>query len=371
VTRDVLKTRLSGAWRRLRGGELTPIRAALSVAVGLAIGVTPAFGAHMFLVFAVCLPLSLDAPVSYLAANISIPPLAPFLWLAEVEIGAIVSTGHPLGLETAALRAMGPWAFAKELLLGTLLFAPTIAVLGGAVTYLVVSAVRAARPMSSFEAAVGGVAARYAKGRRSAYFYTRGKMLGDPVVRRLWELGAEEAWGEVSDVGAGRGQLGILLLESGLATKVTGLDWDTTKVRDARCAAEGLDATFEEGNVQSHPVPSCDTALLIDVLHYLTDAEQDAVLQRAVMAARQRVVIRDIDPDRGWRSGLTRLQESITTAVRFNRGARVHVRPIACIERVLRAGGLEVTVEPCWGETPFANVLVVGRRVRDRALGNT
>ena len=145
VTRDFLKTKLSVAWRRLRGGELTPLRAALSVAVGLAIGVTPAYGAHLFLVLAVCVPLGLDAPVSYLAANISIPPLAPFLWFAEIEIGSIVSTGHRLSLETAALRAVGPWAFAKELLLGTLLFAPTVAIFGGAVTYAAVAAVRLAK----------------------------------------------------------------------------------------------------------------------------------------------------------------------------------------------------------------------------------
>jgi uncharacterized protein (DUF2062 family) len=363
VTRDFLKTKLSAAWRRLRGGELTPLRAALSVAIGLAIGVTPAYGAHLFLVLAVCVPLGLDAPVSYLAANISIPPLAPFLWFAEIEIGSMLLTGHRLSLETAALRAVGPWGFAKELLLGTLLFAPTVAIFGGAVTYAAVAAVRATRPLSSFEAAVRGVAERYARGRKSAYYYARGKMRGDPLVQRLWELGADESLGEVADVGGGRGQLGILLLASGRATKVTGFDWDAAKVTDARRAAEGLDASFVEGDVRSHPVPPCDTALLIDVLHYLTDAEQDALLEGVTKAARKTVVIRDIDPDRGWRSRLTRYQESITTAVRWNLGARVHVRPIRCIERGLRAGGFDVAVEPCWEGTPFANVLVVGRRI--------
>lgn len=362
MTRNELRSKVRGAWRRLRGGELTPLRAALSVAVGLLVGVTPAFGAHIFLVLLVCVPLNLDAPVSYLAANISIPPVAPFLWLAEVEIGAWILTHHPLALDVAALRATGPWVFAKELVTGTLLFAPAVGLLGGIVTYAAVAATRKAKPRSEFEEVVARVAARYGSGSRSAYYYVRGKMLGDPVVRRAFEFAAKEPLGEVVDVGAGRGQLGILLLESKGATHVSGFDWDPAKVAEARRASKDLPASFEEGDVVTHAIPGCDCVLLIDVLHYLTDAQQDALVERAARAARSTLLIRELDPDRGWRSKATRVQESITTSAWWNRGARVRVRPISCVERALSAEGFDVTVEPCWGGTPFANVLVVGRR---------
>jgi hypothetical protein len=335
--------------------------------VGLAIGVTPVWGAHIFLVLAVCVPLGLDAPVAYLAANISIPPIAPFLALAEVEIGSWLFTRHALPLDAETLRALGMWSFARELVVGTLVFSPALAMVGGVVTYAAVSAVRGARAPSPFEAAVTRVASRYAAGRRSAFHYARGKMMGDPVVRRIWKLAAKEPLGEVSDIGSGRGQLGILLLESGAATRVAGFDWDEAKVKDAARAAEGLSASFEDGDLRSHEIAPCDTALLVDVLHYLTDDEQDALLVRAARAAKRTVLIRDLDPDRGWRSAMTRAQEAVTTSLRYNRGARVRVRPIACIERVLEAEGFEVRVEPCWGATPFANVLVVGRRRGQRA----
>ncbi len=325
-------------------------------------GVTPAFGAHIFLVLLICVPLNLDAPVSYLAANISIPPVAPFLWLAEVEIGAWLLTRHLLALDVAALRATGPWVFAKELVLGTLIFAPAIAVIGGVVTYAAVAATRRAKPRSEFEAAVARVAARYGAESRSAYYYVRGKMLGDPVVKRAFELAAKESLGEVVDVGAGRGQLGILLLESNGAMRVTGFDWDRAKIAEARRASGELSASFEEGDAVTRPIPACDSVLLIDVLHYLTDAEQEALVGRAARAARRTVLIRELDPDRGWRSVTTRVQEAITTTLRWNRGARVRVRSIACLERRLSEEGFDVTVEPCWGATPFANVLVVGRR---------
>jgi uncharacterized protein (DUF2062 family)/SAM-dependent methyltransferase len=362
VTRDELKTRVKGAWQRLRGGELTPLRAALSVAVGLAIGVTPVYGAHLFLVLAVCVPLGLDAPVSYLAANVSIPPIAPFLALAEVEIGAWLLTRHALALDAATLKTLGVWAFARELVVGTLVFAPAMALGGGLVAYAAVSLVREPRSKTAFEEAVHRVAQRYARGRRSAFYYARGKMLGDPVVKRVFELATREPLGEVTDVGSGRGQLGILLLEARGATKVLGFDWDTAKVRDAERAAAGLDASFEVGDARTHDVAACDTALLVDVLHYLTGEEQDALLTRAARAARKTVLIRDLDPDRGLRSFLTRVQEAVTTFVRWNRGARVFVRPIACIVRALEAEGFEVRVEPCWEGTPFANVLVIATR---------
>ena len=337
------------------------MRAALSVAVGLLVGVTPLWGAHIFLVLAICVPLGLDAPVSYLAANISMPPLAPFLVLAEVDIGSWLLTGHAPWKDAETVWAMGVGRFARELVVGTLVFAPAMALLGGVATYAAVSLVWT-KPPSAFRALAERVAKRFTGGRPSAFYYARGKMLGDPVMRRVWELSTEEPLGEVVDIGSGRGRIGVLLLESGGAAKVSGFDWDGAKVDDATRAAEGLAASFAEGDVRTREVPPCDTALLVDVLHYLTDEEQDALLLRAARAARRRVIVRDIDPDRGWRSAMTRAQEALTTSERWNRGQRVRVRPIASIERMLEAEGFEVTVEPCWGATPFANVLVVGRR---------
>jgi SAM-dependent methyltransferase len=166
----------------------------------------------------------------------------------------------------------------------------------------------------------------------------------------------------VTDVGAGRGQLAVLLLEAGGATRVTGYDWDAAKVADATEAAHGLPATFQVADARSQPVAPCDTALLVDVLHYLTDEEQDDLVSRAAEAARRRVVVRELDPERGWRSTVTRIQEGITTVLRVNRGARVHPRPLGAMSKVLDAAGFDVTIAPCWGSTPFANVLLVGTR---------
>ncbi|WP_394837801.1 DUF2062 domain-containing protein [Pendulispora rubella] len=354
------KETFRAAWKRLRGGELTPARAAASVAVGLAIGVTPLYGAHFFLVVGVCVPLRLDVPVAYLAANISLPFIAPFLTFAEIEIGARLLDGAFLPLTSReAMLAHGTKRFLKEIAVGTLFFAPAMAALGGALTYVIASA---RRKRSAFDEVVDRVAERYARGRRFTRGYVTSKMTHDPVVRAVLDLAKAGGFGAVADVGCGRGQLGIALLESKGASSVGGVDWDAAKIAEATKASEGLAATFAVGDLREAPREACDTALLIDVLHYFTEEEQDALLTRVAGLARSRIVIRDLDPDRGWRSQVTRLQETITTGLRVNRGARLCIRPISAATRVLEAHGFRTEITPCWQGTPFANVLLVATK---------
>jgi len=132
-----LRQQLRVAWTRLRGGELTPVRAALSVGVGLFIGVTPLYGLHLLLVIAVCLPLRLDVPISYLAANISMPLISPFLGLAEVELGSFVRTGSWRELSVDVIKREGLRPFFGDVLVGVAVFAPAMALLGGTLTYAI------------------------------------------------------------------------------------------------------------------------------------------------------------------------------------------------------------------------------------------
>ncbi len=123
------------AWRRLRGGELTPARAAASVAIGLAIGVTPLWGAHWAIILAICLPLRLDAGIALLASQISLPFIAPFITLAEIEVGARVLRGSWLSLRRDDLKTLDLSTVASELAIGTVLVALGAAAIGAALAY--------------------------------------------------------------------------------------------------------------------------------------------------------------------------------------------------------------------------------------------
>lgn len=145
---DRIRQTLRAVWRRMRGGELSPGRAAASVAVGLFIGVLPLFGLHGGLCALICLPLRLDLVVAYAASNISNPLMAPFILLAEVEIGSFLLTGSLLGLSVAALEERGVAQVATQLALGSVVFASLVAPLGAGITWWMVERVRRRRAVA-------------------------------------------------------------------------------------------------------------------------------------------------------------------------------------------------------------------------------
>ena len=124
-----LKQRLFHAWQRLRGGEMSPRRAGLSVALGLLVGLSPAYGLHLPLAVAVCLPFRLDATLAYAATCISNPLTLPFLLGAEAHVGALLLSQPVVDPSNLSLTtALG------QIAVGALVMGPAVAVLGGLLT---------------------------------------------------------------------------------------------------------------------------------------------------------------------------------------------------------------------------------------------
>ena len=136
--RAPLRVRLRRGWERLRGGELTPARAFWSVAIGLFVGVQPTPGLHLPVVLAVCVPLRLDVVLSYVATNVSIPPVAPFLWLAAIQIGERILTGRfaPLTMDGMRSLVRAPGPLLGALVLGSNVLGTSLAAVGGSVAYV-------------------------------------------------------------------------------------------------------------------------------------------------------------------------------------------------------------------------------------------
>lgn len=351
--------------RRLRGGGLSPRRAALSVGVGLAIGVTPLWGLHLPLVLIVCLPLRLDSAVAYVAANISIPPIAPFLTFAEVELGARVLSGEWLDISADGLRAHGASAFIPELALGTALFAPLVGSVGAATTYGIARALSRDAEPDRVTRAARRVAERYARSNRFARGYVTSKLVRDPIHRLLVERAPPGGFGTVQDFGSGRGQLALFLLDAELASEVRGFDWDAEKVDIANEASAESSAHFVRGDLRSFDAEPVDTVLLVDVLHYFDHGTQLEIVDRAAACAQRRLIVRDIDPDRGLRSALTIFFERVGTRLSVNHGERISPISIARIEARLERAGFSCEVVPAWEGTPLSNVMIIARRESD------
>ncbi|MFT8243690.1 methyltransferase domain-containing protein [Roseomonas sp. BN140053] len=207
------------------------------------------------------------------------------------------------------------------------------------------------------------VAGRYAGGSRFGQGYVRSKLRRDPATSAILELAARRGgFGQVADLGCGRGQLSLALLLAGLAEAVSGLDGDAAKLAEARAAAAGLPARYAAADLTEAPVAACDTVLLVDVLYQLPAVAQRDLLNRAAAAARRRVVIRAFDPQAGWRSRVGMFTELANRALRGDWQAAIEPLPVAALAAPLEAAGFRATVSPCWAGTPLPNVLILAER---------
>jgi SAM-dependent methyltransferase len=329
------------------------------------IGTSPFIGFHLVICLVAATLFGLNRAVTYLAANISLPAFAPALAFASIQVGNRLLTGSWLAIDRITIANIGAWAFAEAWLLGSLVVGLAIGAPAGLIVAAVVALYRRRHPLppDPVQDAMTAAADRYAPQGRFTLGYIRGKLTHDPVYRQLAE--STPLTCPVVDVGCGRGQTLLLLKERQPDLTGIGLDWDERKLTQARRAAEGVDGLrYRSGDARAADYPEAGTLLLIDVLHYSMPAEQEEMLRRAVRALRPggRIFVRDVDNGAGWRAVVTRWQEQIGRWTKFNRGATLSFVPAAATVSVLRASGLDVRVLPSWGSTPFANVLIEGRK---------
>ncbi len=206
-------------------------------------------------------------------------------------------------------------------------------------------------------------ARRYRGGDRFSMFYVAFKLRMDPVHAAILAVAARTPFGTVLDLGSGRGQMGVALLEAGSATAVLALDHDARALAALRYAGSGLALRTQPADLaESGPDEAADTVLLIDVLYQFPTTAQLGLLQRAAAQARHRVVIRATDPARGWRSGLSSLLERLGRGIWPTFGERWNPLPPARLAQVLVGCGFAVRMEPCDRRAPLGGVLVIGTR---------
>ncbi|MBP0444780.1 methyltransferase domain-containing protein [Roseomonas sp. SSH11] len=212
------------------------------------------------------------------------------------------------------------------------------------------------------EALIADVAGRYAGASRFTRGFVPSKLKRDPATAAILAHAQRVGGlGHVLDLGCGRGQLGLALLLSGGASRITGMDIDAVKVAEAGEAAQGLPARFEQADLSRAALPEVDTALMADVLYQLPDGCQVEVLDRMARAARRRVVMRLFDPDLGWRSNLGMVMERARRAI-SREGTAVAPMPVPQVVARFEAAGFRCTVVPCWAGTPLPNVLMLAER---------
>jgi SAM-dependent methyltransferase len=218
------------------------------------------------------------------------------------------------------------------------------------------------------DALQAAVAALYRGEGRIQAAYLTAKLRVDPVHLAAQALVPLD--GRVVDLGCGAGQLSLLLALGGPRREVVGLDPRWAAVERARRAAARArfvsPPRFLISDARVAPIPRCRAALLVDVLHGLPIAEQDALVRRAARALEPggALLVREVDRAirPRWRYALVALEERLATLTGWSGGGGPWFRPIDELAAIARAEGLETHVRPMWGKTPYANVLLVARR---------
>jgi SAM-dependent methyltransferase len=235
---------------------------------------------------------------------------------------------------------------------------------------------------SAYRSVAETAARRYAPAGRFAMRYALGKLRHDPVFAAILAHGLIPDRARLVDLGCGQGLLLALLVaandaqnESGRAVwpadwpapprlqSMVGFDAGPRAVALARLALGGQ-ARVARADLRTVELPACDTITLIDVLHYVDAAAQEAALAKCARALSGGgvILLRVNDAGAGWRASLTRLSDRLATVARDRKWPRLHDRALTEWIGLVERAGFGVDVLPASAGTPFANSLLVGRR---------
>jgi SAM-dependent methyltransferase len=218
---------------------------------------------------------------------------------------------------------------------------------------------------------------------RWAWHWARGKLAQDPVFRGLLERGDLLAGARVVDIGCGQGLLACLLAacEQQSARGAWPAAWPAAPSCTAYHGIELLPrdvargqaalATFARPGRRAHidcadlrdaALPDCDLVVILDVLHYVERAAQDALLQRVrqALAPRGRLLLRVGDPTQSRGITLSQWVDSLVIAARGRPVSTRWTRPLPEWTALLqRLGFVSVQHVAMSQGTPFANVLLL------------
>lgn len=198
------------------------------------------------------------------------------------------------------------------------------------------------------------------------HFYTKAKLGSDPVYSAVsHEVQASPL--PLLDIGCGIGLLAHYLRACGQNAHVTGFDYDSRKIASARqMAVKGghHDLSFTAGDARTGLPEFSGHVVILDILQFFTESEQDALLTAAADRVAQggKLIIRSGMRDDSWRFRITVLGDYLAKVTFWMKAAPTRYPEAEQFQRVLSAAGLKVRIEPMWGGTPFNNYLIVGER---------
>jgi len=193
--------------------------------------------------------------------------------------------------------------------------------------------------------------------------YVKAKLRSDPVYEAVYQL-IGETERPLLDIGCGIGLLAAYLLQRGSHKPITGLDYDSRKIEEARHASRNWNPrpTFLQQDA-AQPFVFQGDVVILDVLHYLTDEAQLSVLSSAAASVEPGgyLIIRECLRERSLRYRLTWLEERFATSIHWLKADRLNFPSREEIETPLLEKGFSSEVRRLSGRMPFNNYLLTFR----------
>ena len=157
--------------------------------------------------------------------------------------------------------------------------------------------------------------------------------------------------GNILDLGCGYGYVPLMLSYLSDQRNITGIDHDEEKISVAEnCHGKGANLHFATADVTGYPFGLQDGIILGDVLHYLEQDQQTALLDRCLdrLAPGGVLLIREGLKQDDSRHRRTRLTEFFSTRTGFNKttgpSKSLHFIPLSAIREIVEKRGFELSV---------------------------
>ena len=231
---------------------------------------------------------------------------------------------------------------------------------------------------------VARAASRFRPAGRGPYYFTRGKLGGDPVFAALLRDGRIASDARIVDIGCGLGILAALLAAAEQCDAHSASEWPQTWAPPpARWTLHGFDLRMDAiaagqrglfdirdrvslsvGDVREVTLPECDIVVMLDVLHYIDRAAQRTLLTNvhAALAPGGTLLLRVGDAAPNWRFRFTSAVDWWVTFARQKSWPRCTGGRWRNGRHLLEAIGFSVVAQPMSEGTLFANVLLIATK---------
>lgn len=220
--------------------------------------------------------------------------------------------------------------------------------------------------MTPFQRQEARAIARHYLPSRFHYHYARAKLGSDPLYAGVADA-LRGSSAPLLDLGCGLGLLAHTLRAHGVALPYRGVDSDARKIALAQHATRGAnldDARFEVVDLSMTIPAHRGSVALLDVLQYLPADAQQRTLDAAIamLTPGARLVIRSGLHDASARARFTYFSDRLARIIGWMNAAPKRYPDADGLRARFDAAGLEVSIEPWYGKTPFNNWRIVAAK---------